>query len=173
VAQKDYLENKTKMNEHEKFMMEAIGVAHESGRRGDYPIGAVIVKDGKIISRGYETLKSDNDPINGHAEIAAIRKATHEILKQPYLEGCTLYSTHEPCPMCATGAFWAKVKTIVYSISREDMIEQMSKNATGKFSWRQVDISCKDILSHGNGHKVELIPCVLHEEGMKLFNYTS
>ncbi len=161
------------MNEHEKFMAEAIKAAQESGDRGDYPIGAVLVKDGDIISRGYETLKSSNDPINGHAEIDAIRKATREVLKQPYLEGCTLYSTHEPCPMCATGAFWAKIKTIVYSVSREDMIEQMSKKATGKFSWRQVDISCKDILSHGSGHVVELIPGVLRNEGIKLFDYTA
>ncbi|OGZ06941.1 MAG: hypothetical protein A2942_01250 [Candidatus Lloydbacteria bacterium RIFCSPLOWO2_01_FULL_50_20] len=161
------------MNEHERFMMKAIEAAHESGHRSDYPIGTVIVKDGEIISSGYETLKSANDPVNGHAEIDAIRKATREILKQPYLEGCTLYSTHEPCPMCATAAFWSKIKTIVFSVSREDMIEQMPKRASGKFSWRQVDISCKDVLDHGSGHMVELIPSVLREEGIKLFDYTA
>jgi tRNA(adenine34) deaminase len=154
-------------------MMEAIKAARESGAKGDYPIGSVVVKDGKVISIGYETLKSGNDPVNGHAEIDAIRKATREVLRQPYLEGCVLYSTHEPCPMCSTGAFWAKIKTIVYAVSREDMIEQMAKRSTGKFSWRQVSISCKDILSHGSGHTVEIIPGILREEGIKLFDYTA
>ncbi|MCK5059658.1 MAG: nucleoside deaminase [Candidatus Pacebacteria bacterium] len=160
------------MNEHEKFMKKAIAAAHESGKQGDYPIGAVIVKDGEVISVGYETLKSANDPVNGHAEIDAIRKATREILKQPYLEGCVLYSSHEPCPMCATAAFWAKIETIVYSVSRDDMVEQMAKKVIGKFSWRQVDIPCKEILNQGRGHIVKLIPGVLREEGLKLFDYT-
>jgi guanine deaminase len=157
---------------HEKFMIEAIEVAKESGRKGDYPIGAVIVKDGQIIARGYESLKSANDPVNGHAEVDAIRKATREILKQPYLDGCTLYSSHEPCPMCASSAFWAKIATIVFSVSRQDMVDNMKNNIGAKFSWRQIDISCEEILRHGKGHVVELVPGVLREEGIKLFKFT-
>lgn len=104
-------------------MEEALKCAKESAKRGDYPIGSVIVCDGEIISKGYEWLKTKNDAVNGHAEIDAIRKA-HEKLDQPYLEECILYSTHEPCPMCASAAFWAKINTVVWSVTRDDMIEE-------------------------------------------------
>jgi len=153
-------------------MREALQAAQQSGERGDYPIGAAIVKDGKVVALGYETLKSTNDPVNGHAEIDAIRKATSEVLQSHYLEGCTLYSTHEPCPMCTAAAFWAKIDTIVYAVSREDMVEQMKAQKGEAFSWRQIILGCKEILSHGIGHTVQVVPGVLRDEGLKLFGYT-
>ena len=156
---------------HEKFMREALKAARVAGGRGDYLIGAVIVKDGRVIARGLETLKSSSDPVNGHAEIAAIRKATKKTM-QRYLGGCTLYSSHEPCPMCAAAAFWAKIEKIVFSVSREDMIRQMESNASSKFSWRQIDISCQEVVSRGTGHQVEVVSGVLREEGLELFQFT-
>ena len=158
------------MNAKKEFMRAAIAAAEESGARGDYAIGAVIVKDDKIIAIGYETLKSDFDPVNGHAEIDAIRKACKH-LQQHYLEKCILYSTHEPCPMCATASVWAKVDTIVFGVSREDMIEQMQKRANGKFSWRQIDISCKNVLQNGSP-TITLIPNFMKEDCLKLFDIT-
>ena len=153
-----------------EFMMRAIETAKKAAASGDYAIGAVVVKGDQIISVGDETLKSANDPVNGHAEIDAIRKACKK-LKQPYLEGCVLYSTHEPCPMCASAAVWAKIDTIVFSVSREDMIEQMEKRTSGKFSWRQIKISCKEVLEKGMP-KINLISGFLREEGLKLFDLT-
>ena len=152
-------------------MREAFKAARASATNGDYPMGAVLVKNDTIISVGYETLKSANDPVNGHAEIDAIRKAC-AALKQSYLEGCTLYSTHEPCPMCAAAAFWAKVGTIVFSVSREKMIEQMEnkqRKSSDKFSWRQIAISCKDVIAAGKG-PIEIITGVLEDEGCALFD---
>jgi len=151
-----------------EFMLKAMEVAKKAAKRGDYAIGAVIVKDDQIVSVGNESLKSVNDPVNGHAEIDAIRKACKK-LNQPYLEGCVLYSTHEPCPMCASAAVWAKIDTIVFSVSREDMIKQMERGTSGKFSWRQIRISCKEVLKKGTP-KIDLVPGFLREEGLKLFD---
>ena len=72
-----------KMEAKEKFMRKAIEVAQESGRKGDYAIGSVVIRGDKIVSVGEETLKSAKDPVNGHAEIDAIRKACKK-LNQPY-----------------------------------------------------------------------------------------
>ena len=158
------------MKAEEKFMKRAIDAARESAKKGDYAIGAVVVKDNEIISIGDETLKSANDPVNGHAEIDAIRKAC-KILNQPYLEGCILYSTPEPCPMCTSAAIWAKMEGIVFSVSQDDMINEMRKRMGSKFSWRQIKIPCKNILTKGTP-KLNLISGFMKEEGLKLFDLT-
>ncbi len=146
-----------------KFMKRAIELAKEAAREGDYAVGAVVVKDNHIISEGRDTLKSINDPVNGHAEIDAIRKACSK-LDQPYLEGCILYSTHEPCPMCASAAVWAKMKGIVFGTTIQDAKNKASK----KFSWRQIDIPCRKILERGEP-KLELIEGFMREDCVKLF----
>ncbi len=130
----------------------------------------MVVKDNKIIATGYETLKSANDPVNGHAEIDAIRQACQK-LNQPYLEDCVLYSTHEPCPMCTAASIWAKTDTIVFSVSRDDMIAEMEKRNDGKFSWRQIAIPCQEIIDKGSP-KVDVVASYLRDEGLKLFDLT-
>lgn len=151
-----------------EFMQAAIDAAIKSGENGDYPIGAVVVKDDRIIAVGYETLKSANDPVNGHAEIDAIRKAC-QVLNAPYLEGCFLYSTHEPCPMCASASVWAKVDTIIYGVTREDMISTMKNKYSSEFSWRQIDVSCEFIVKSENPvAKIKLVPGFMKEECLKL-----
>ena len=137
----------------------AIDAAHQSKEKGDYGHGSVVVKDGQVIAIGYETLKSANDPVNGHAEIDAIRKACQK-LKSPYLEGCILYSTAEPCPMCMAACVWAKLDTVAYGITRDDMIarmEELKNQNDGKFSWRQITIPAEYIVQHGQP-KVHLVP---------------
>ena len=74
--------------------------------------------------------------------------------------------------MCATAAVWAKVDTIVASVSRDDMIAEMEKRANGKFSWRQIAIPCQYILDHGSP-RVSFFNSYMREEGMKLFDITS
>lgn len=152
------------------FMEAALEAARTSAAKGDYGIGAVIVKNDVIIATGYETLKSANDPVNGHAEIDAIRKACAS-LGQPYLEDTVLYSTHEPCPMCMTASIWAKIPKVAYAVSRDDMIEEMNRRSNGKFSWRQIAIPAEYIVAHGTP-TVELVPGYLREEGMRLFDLT-
>ncbi len=158
------------MKAERQFMEVALEAARTSARNGDYGHGSVVVKDGQVISAGYETLKSANDAVNGHAEIDAIRKACAS-LQLPYLEGCELYSTAEPCPMCMAAAIWAKIPVVIYSITRDDMIAEMEKRSNGKFSWRQIAIPAEYIVEHGQP-KVELVPGFMREEGLKLFDLT-
>jgi tRNA(adenine34) deaminase len=96
-------------------------VALESAKKGDSPYGAVIVKDGEIVAIAHNTVRSDNDP-SAHAEINAIRTLTAKI-KNPSLEGYIIYTTGEPCPMCATACVWAGISEIVYGASIPDLVE--------------------------------------------------
>lgn len=83
------------------------------------PFGAVIVKDGNLISEGWNTVTTDNDP-TAHAEVNAIRKAC-KVLNSFKLNGCVIYVNAEPCPMCLSAIYWARVDKIYYSGTRQDV----------------------------------------------------
>ena len=100
------------MTQDEKFMAQALKQAEISANFDEVPVGAVIVKDGKIIARGHNLRESKNDP-TAHAEIVAIRKACKK-LSSWRLEGCTIYVTIEPCSMCAGTLLWTRIQRIVY-----------------------------------------------------------
>ena len=100
------------MTQDEKFMAQALKQAEISANFDEVPVGAVIVKDGKIIARGHNLRESKNDP-TAHAEIVAIRKACKK-LSSWRLEGCTIYVTIEPCSMCAGTLLWTRIERIVY-----------------------------------------------------------
>ena len=90
----------------------ALKEARKAYECDEVPIGAVIVKDGKVIARGYNNRESRLDP-TGHAEIIAIRKAAKKI-QNWRLEDTTMYVTIEPCSMCAGALVWARVGRVVY-----------------------------------------------------------
>lgn len=95
------------------WMDRAISLAKESGDLGEIPVGAVILNsEGKEIATGVNRKERDQDP-TAHAEIVAIREAAR-VLRDWHLNGCTLYVTLEPCPMCAGAILQARVKTLVY-----------------------------------------------------------
>src|SRR6187431_704447 len=103
----------------EIFMKEAIELSInnvKSGKGG--PFGAVIVKDGKIIARGANSVTSSNDP-TAHAEVNAIREAC-KVLNTFQLENCEIYTSCEPCPMCLGAIYWARPRVVYYASSRED-----------------------------------------------------
>ena len=103
----------------EEFLRTAIWLAREKMREGaGGPFGAVIVKDGEIIARGWNQVTSINDP-TAHAEIVAIRAACHR-LGSFRLEGCDLYSSCEPCPMCLSAIYWARLDRIYFGATRHD-----------------------------------------------------
>jgi len=101
-----------------KFMMKAIELSIKSVDSGTGPFGAVIVKDNKIISEGFNIVTLSNDPTS-HAEIVAIRNACKS-LNSFILEGCDLYTTCEPCPMCLSAIYWARVERVYYANTRSD-----------------------------------------------------
>jgi len=102
-----------------RFLREAIRVARTrmlGGRAG--PFGAVVVRDGVIVARGWNAVTSTSDP-TAHAEVVAIRRACRK-LGTFSLVGCVLYSSCEPCPMCLAAAYWARLDRLVHAASRED-----------------------------------------------------
>ncbi|MDR3364389.1 MAG: tRNA adenosine(34) deaminase TadA [Clostridiales Family XIII bacterium] len=98
-------------NEQEAYMALALREARKAARTGEVPIGAVIVKDGEIVGRGFNRIESGRDPTL-HAEIIAIRRAAKK-LGARRLVGCTMYVTVEPCSMCAGAAVLARLDAVV------------------------------------------------------------
>jgi len=98
--------------EHEKFMIAAIEEAGKAAAIGEVPIGAVVVRNGEIVGRGYNLRETQKDPTL-HAEMIAIREAS-EKLGGWRLIGCTLYVTLEPCPMCAGAIVQSRIEQVVY-----------------------------------------------------------
>jgi tRNA(adenine34) deaminase len=94
------------------FMREALGLAEEAARNGEVPVGAVVVKDGQVIGRGWNRPISSADP-TAHAEIVALREAASH-LGNYRLTGCDLYVTLEPCAMCVGAMLHARVSRVVF-----------------------------------------------------------
>ncbi|MDQ2085154.1 nucleoside deaminase [Herbivorax sp. ANBcel31] len=103
----------------DKFMKEAVdeAVAGVNENHGG-PFGAVIVKDGEIISRAHNEVIKNNDPTD-HAEMIAIREASKKLGRFD-LSDCELYTSCEPCPMCFAAMHWAKIQKVYYGCTRED-----------------------------------------------------
>ncbi len=108
-------------------MEEAIRLAKKANSKKEVPIGAVIVRNDKIISRGFNKREKSKNALN-HAEIIAINKACKK-LKEWRLENCTLYVTLEPCPMCAGAIANARIKKVFYGAkektSNDNLFEQI------------------------------------------------
>ncbi len=94
------------------FMDRALKQAQLAYKKGEVPVGAVVVKDGEIISRGYNLRESTNDP-TAHAELLAMKKASKK-LDSWRLTGCTLYVTLEPCPMCSGVIINSRIDRVVF-----------------------------------------------------------
>ncbi len=101
-----------------EFMIDAIELSIKNVKTGGGPFGAVIVKDGKIIARGANSVTKSNDP-TAHAEVNAIRKAA-ETLGTFDLSGCEIYTSCEPCPMCLGAIYWARLDKIYYANTKSD-----------------------------------------------------
>ena len=99
------------MTQDEKYMKSALKEAQKAALKDEVPVGAVIVKDGKIISRGHNLRENKKDP-SAHAEFICMLKAAKK-LKGWRLLGCTLYVTIEPCPMCAGAIVQARIPKVV------------------------------------------------------------
>lgn len=99
-------------SQHERYMMQAYRLAEQAYEEKEIPVGAVVVHRGRIIGKGYNQTERLNDP-TAHAEMLAI-SAGCATLESKYLEGCTLYVTLEPCPMCTGALVWAKLPRLVF-----------------------------------------------------------
>jgi tRNA(adenine34) deaminase len=133
-------------------MEKALKEARKAGVAGDVPIGAVIVKDGKVVARGANRTERDGDPTM-HAEIAAIRAAARK-LGSPRLVDCAMYVTVEPCSMCAGACVLARLDAVVAGANSP------KSGAAG---------SVKDILTSGDlNHSLTYVAGVMKEESAAL-----
>lgn len=132
-------------------------LALEEAKKGDSPYGAVLVKDNEVIAKGHNAVKQDSDP-SAHAEIKVIRSLTTK-LNNPYLEGYTIYSTGEPCPMCATACIWTGISEIVFGASIQDLVSVKQS---------QINISCEEIIAKGF-RKIKVTKGLLKQECLQLF----
>lgn len=146
------------MVDHKKYMREAIRLSVENVKAGKGgPFGCVIVKDGQIIARGANEVTSALDP-TAHAEVVAIRRACQD-LGSFQLDGCILYTSCEPCPMCLGAIYWARPDKIFYANSKEDAA---AINFDDQFIYKELD---KPVLNRS-------LPTeqLLREEGLAAFN---
>ena len=101
-----------------KFMELAIALSEKSVAEGGGPFGAVVVRRGEVVATGTNSVTLLNDP-TAHAEVSAIRAACAAV-KDFKLEECEIYSSCEPCPMCLSAIYWAGIRKIYFSNTRED-----------------------------------------------------
>ncbi len=106
------------MEKGEQFLRKAIELAYKNIEKGGRPFGAVVVKNGEIIASGVNQILVTNDP-TAHAELLAIRAAS-QVLGSANLEGCSVYASGHPCPMCMAAMRLAGIKSVSYAYSNED-----------------------------------------------------
>ncbi len=100
------------------WLSEAVDLATANVAQGGGPFGAVIVRDGELLSTGQNRVTRDIDP-TAHAEVVAIRAAC-AVVGDFSLEGCTLFTSCEPCPLCISAALWSRLDRVVYAADRDD-----------------------------------------------------
>ena len=144
-------------SEHEKFMAMAIEEAQKGLRSGEPPFGAVIVRDGQVVGRAYNTVNSSGDP-TAHAETMAVRNAAAN-LKTPALKGCTLYTSCDPCPMCAGAMMFSNIERLVVG-ARSEALALIRKVAPRTYT--------AEGLSQMMHMKLEVVRGVLQEEAEKV-----
>ena len=121
--------------EDRKFMQMAIDLSVANIDTGGGPFGAVVVRDGEVIATGANRVTPNNDP-TAHAEVSAIRAAC-SALGTFKLDGCTVYSSCEPCPMCLSALYWAGVERICYGNTKADA---KAINFDDSFIYDQLDL---------------------------------
>lgn len=138
------------------YMQRAIQLAEESVKNGGGPFGAVIVKENRIIAEGANSVTLNNDP-TAHAEVSVIRKACSD-LNTFDLGGCEIYSSCEPCPMCLSAIYWARIDRIYYGCDKEDA-KQIGFDDS--FIYEQIELKPEE----------RSIPAkqILHEEALSAF----
>lgn len=155
------------INPQERFMRVAIDQALRSRELGDYAVGACVVHDENIIAQSGNRTHLDQDPVH-HAEIIVIREAA-KILGRKSLHDCVLYATHEPCPMCASAAIWARMSGIVSGASMKDIADFAARNGNDNWKWRIIAVPAASIFQKGDP-KVTFVEEFLRDECVSLFH---
>jgi tRNA(Arg) A34 adenosine deaminase TadA len=129
----------------------AIALARSARERGNHPFGALLVDGaGEVALEAENTVTADRD-VTAHAELNLMRLASARF-DSDFLERCTLYTSTEPCPMCAGAIYWSNIRRVVFGLSQEE-INRLSRGRLDSF---QLGIPCREIFESGD-HAVEVI----------------
>lgn len=141
-------------DEHAPFIRETIQLALSARDNGNGPFGSLLAKDGEVLLRAENTVNTDHD-VTCHAETNLVRLAVRQY-DRDFLSGCTLYTSTEPCAMCAGAIFWSGIGRIVFGCSEAKL---------GEFNGGALNIPCHEVLAHGV-RPVEIIGPVLEDEAV-------
>ncbi len=154
-----------------KFMQLAIAEAKRARDRGDYAIGAVITrvtdKGEVVIANAGNRVKTSGSSIK-HVELETLKYVSSGYGR--YLTDFVLYTTHEPCAMCAGACVWARIGAVVFGVSQEDIAAYGRKHATEDYKWRACLIPCQFVFEKGN-HHIPVTGGFLRDGCKKLFSY--
>ena len=149
----------------------AVAEAKRAGDRGDYPIGAVITRvtgDREVvIASAGNRVKTSGSSIK-HVELETLKYVSSGYGR--YLTDFALYSTHEPCAMCAGACVWSRIGAVVFGVSQEDIAAYGQEHGTEVYKWRACLIPCQFVLEKGN-HRIPVTGGFLRQECQKLFSY--
>jgi len=143
------------MSQHDTYIREAIRLSQQAVEHGNEPFGALLAHNGEVVLRAENTIFTAND-VTGHAELNLVREG-HRTLGADVLHACTLYTSTEPCAMCAGSIYWAGIKTVVFACT-ETMLGEIAGEGG-------LALPCKRVFAHGTAvPPVQVIGPVLEEE---------
>ncbi len=145
------------MDDDAKYMRVALDACRLGVQRGQSPFGAAIVRGGELLAAAHNHVWLNHDA-TAHAEVTAIREACGK-LGAVHLEGATIYSTTEPCPMCFAAIHWARIGRIVYAARVED---------AKQFGFNELEIT-NAALKQMSGTGVQLVPDFLRDEALAIY----
>ena len=150
------------MKQNETFIKEAIDLAKISKAKGNLPYGCILVdNEGNIVLRGENSINTDHDML-AHAEINLLREAS-KTYSHSKLNSFTIYTSDEPCPMCASAIYWSGVGKLVYGLSKSEYY-----NIVGRENPNWVfEMTAKEVLSKG-GRNVAIVGPILENEAAKI-----
>jgi tRNA(adenine34) deaminase len=142
-----------------RYLRKAIFWSHAAGRRGNRPFGAIVVSaTGEVIAEAYNNTFETGD-VTGHAEVSAIRALAAKRPSREELAGATLYSSAEPCVMCAGAIFWSNIGRVVFGIDAE----RLRVFRGDRQDQRDAELSCRDVFD-ASPHPIECIGPALIDE---------
>ncbi len=144
------------MNEHKIFIKQVYQLAREAVAQGNHPFGALLVRDGAVVLTAVNSIHTDHD-VTRHAELNLVSQASRQFASE-ILADCTLYTSTEPCAMCAGAIFWAGIPTVVFGCSAA---------ALGEIAGGSLVIACEEILGRGQRPTAVIGP-VLEAEGIEI-----
>jgi tRNA(Arg) A34 adenosine deaminase TadA len=150
------------MNEHDvRFLRASFEVARNARESGNHPFGALLVDEqDQVVMEAENTVVVTND-CTGHAETNLMRQASSKY-EGEFLAKCTVYTSTEPCPMCAGAIFWANVRRVVYGLSQESLYQM-----AGGVSDEVFCLPCREIFGRGS-KPIEVVGPLLEEEARKV-----